>query len=113
MNISAKEIDRQQARVRQQLTRFVSASGNISGELARSSEIAKSEDSELAQTLDKTKEAINTLQSKMVANFTKLADLMLQYSNSTIANEENAAVNSTQVTNDLEEINNVLDSIDI
>lgn len=113
MNISAKEINRQQGRVREQLTKFVSASGNISGEIANASEIIKSEDSELAQTLDKTNEAINNLQSKMVSNFTKLANLMLQYSNNTIENEENAVADSTQINNDLEEIDSVLDSIDI
>ena len=113
MNISAKEIDRQQARVREQLTKFISTSGNISGEIAKASEVKKSEDSELAQTLDKTNDAINNLQSKMVANFTKLADLMLQYSNKTIANEEEAAMDSEQINDEIDDIDSVLDSIDI
>lgn len=113
MDISAKEIDRQQGRVREQLTKFVSASGNISGEIAIASEIIKSEDSELAQTLNKTNDAINNLQSKMVSNFTKLADLMLQYSQKTIANEEQAIEDSSNINNELDELNSFLDSIDI
>ena len=113
MDTSAKEIKRQAGRVEEQLTKFLNSAYNVRGELENIVEVVISEDSQLARTITNTATTLDALESKMQANFDKLAQIMHKYADETLGNEEVTTDETAAINNELEDILSALNAMDI
>ena len=113
MNITAKEIERQAGRVDVQVERLSSNISTMKAELRSVVNITKSEDSSLSRDAQQTIDTLVTLEKNIRKNFTKLAGIMHDYSNKTITNEGDMAVEVKQINSTMEDIANQLNAMEI
>ena len=113
MNITAREIERQAGRVEEQVEKLSDNITTMKAELRSVVNITKSEDSSLARDASQTIEVLTTLDRNIKKNFIKLARIMHDYSNKTITNEGDMAVEVKRINSSMEEIANQLNSMEI
>lgn len=83
------EVKRQANRVLEQNTKFKNSSAKLFEELTAIAKEVKSEDSDLAKTIELYANAYNELKDKLTAKYTLLANKMNDWVAKTEANEEN------------------------
>ena len=104
MEITAKEIERQAGRVDEEVVNFYKSANAVINMLLEMTNIVKSDDSNLARTIDTYTTHYIKLQTTIKNNFGNLANIMHEYASRTLQNEETTAEEVSKAADELESV---------
>ena len=108
MEFTAKEIKRQATRIEEEVVHFDNSVNLIIRALSDMQNIVRSEDSNLAHTIELYQNSYEDIHGNIKREFKQLAQKMHSYADRTIANEENI---SEDVSNLNAAVNNVTEEV--